>query len=204
MQTTETNPPETSFHPSRSEWERAAESDCGEHAVSAFISATRIPGLCRKRSDPEWSRGSSRTTDRYGRFWAITIVYTPRRTTSCVSMRWSLRKRIDLYFAANEGQNEETSHFLRFPAAAMALSFDYGERTPGDRLLEEAFRRAAPPIGNPVEPRDAIAARPEDLVYRSGTPQPPSNLFSLTVIACLATWISHRRAAQSANSGDPP
>jgi len=186
MQTTETNPPETSFHPSRSEWERLLNRVMES---TPFRRSSRLREFLVYVGNEVILNGAEDLHEQ--QIGTAVFGRSPSYDTSQDNIvrvnAMELRKRIDLYFA-NEGENEPL--IFEIPRGSYSPVFRLRRQNPVDRVLEEApsFEEtsgSAPPSSQ--EPPLPVAARPSfmRLALRN-----PIQIFLFAVIVCLTTWLT--------------
>jgi len=185
METSEINPPEATFHPSKSEWERLL----NRVVESApFRRSSRLRDFLIYVGNEVILNGAEDLHEQqigmavFGR----APLYDTSQDNIVRVNAMELRKRIDLYFA-NEGQNEPL--IFEIPRGSYVPVFRPRRLNAVDYPAEKAPLIEAPLA--PVTP-SSQEAPPPGAVSGSLTPQVfrnPIQIFLLIVIVCLTTWL---------------
>jgi hypothetical protein len=185
METTEINPPETAFHPSKSEWERLL----NRVVESApFRRSSRLREFLIYVGNEVILNGAEDLHEQQigvAVFGRLPLYDTSQDNIVRVNAM-ELRKRIDLYFA-NEGQNEPL--IFEIPRGSYIPVFRPRRLNAVDHPAEKAPLVEAPLA--PVTPSSQEAPL-QAAVSGSLTPQVlrnPIQIFLLIVIVCLAAWL---------------
>jgi hypothetical protein len=184
MQTTEINPPETAFHPSKSEWERL---------LNRVVESTPFRRSSRLREFLIYVGNEvilNGAEDLHEQQIGVAVfgrapLYDTSQDNIVRVNAMELRKRIDLYFA-NEGQNEPL--IFEIPRGSYVPVFRPRRLNFLDRPVEKAPLVEAPlaPVTPPSQEAPPPAAAPGWLmpqVFRD-----PFQISLLIVIVCLTAW----------------
>jgi hypothetical protein len=183
MQNADLKPPETSFHPSKSEWERL---------LNRVVESTPFRRSSRLREFLTYVGNEVILNGVEGlheqQIGSAVFGRSPSYDTSQDNIvrvnAMELRKRIDFYFA-NEGQSEPL--IFEIPRGSYSPVFRLRRQIPTNVILEvEPFVEPFPASATPSS-QEPAAARTSfvTLALRN-----PFQIFLLTVIVCLATWIT--------------
>jgi hypothetical protein len=184
METTEINPPETAFHPSKSEWERLL----NRVVESApFRRSSRLREFLIYVGNEVILNGAEDLHEQQigvAVFGRLPLYDTSQDNIVRVNAM-ELRKRIDLYFA-NEGQNEPLvfeiprgSYVPVFRPRRLNAVDHPAEKAP---LVEAPFALITP--SSQEAPQAAVSGSLTPQVFRN-----PIQIFLLIVITCLAAWL---------------
>jgi hypothetical protein len=182
MQTTEINPPETAFHPSKSEWERL---------LNRIVESTPFRRSSRLRefliyvgnevilNGAEDLHEQQIGTAVFGR----APLYDTSQDNIVRVNAMELRKRIDLYFA-NEGQNEPL--VFEIPRGSYVPVFRPRRLNFSDQPLEKApfVEETVAPLSQETPPPAAAPSWLTPRIFRD-----PFQISLLIVIVCLTVWL---------------
>jgi hypothetical protein len=182
MQTTEINPPETAFHPSKSEWERLL----NRIVESApFRRSSRLREFLIYVGNEVILNGAEDLHEQ--QIGMAVFGRSPSYDTSQDNIvrvnAMELRKRIDLYFA-NEGQNEPL--VFEIPRGSYVPVFRPRRLNFLDQPLEKApfVEETVAPLSQETPPPAAAPGWLTSQVFRN-----PFQVSLLIVIVCLTAWL---------------
>lgn len=186
MQNTEVNPPETSFRPSRSEWEkllnRVVES-------TPFRRSSRLREFLIYVGNEVIVKGVENLPEQ--QIGMAVFGRSPAYDTSQDNIvrvnAMELRKRIDLYFA-NEGQNEPL--VFEIPRGSYSPVFRVRRQSSIGQPLDEAVH-VEKSIGSAAqsieEPQSPAAGRRSSRTWALDN---PFRISLFAIMVCLSTWLT--------------
>jgi hypothetical protein len=182
METTEINPPETAFHPSKSEWERL---------LNRIVESTPFRRSSRLREFLIYVGNEvilNGAEDLHEQQIGVAVfgrlpLYDTSQDNIVRVNAMELRKRIDLYFA-NEGQNEPL--IFEIPRGSYIPVFRPRRLNFLDQPLAKTpiLDDALVPLSQEAPPPAAVSGSLTPQVFRN-----PFQIFLLIVIVCLTAWL---------------